>query len=147
MVGGLCLAESNLLTDVSFLLLDLLLALISHLLHPLLTLDLSHPVVPEIFPLLKSLVLILLLIVILLNLLEIIPRLKSCPPQLLFLLEVLLVIHASLYLGPLLKLYLGLPLGHIQRIDDISKLLIDGVMLQRSSVSCQSHVDGDRITS
>lgn len=147
LVGGLSLAESNLLTDVSFLLLDLLLALVAHLFHPLLTLDLSHPVVPELFPFLKFLVLILLLIVVLLNLLELIPRLKCCPPQFLLLLEVLLVIHAPLYLCSLLKLDLGLPLCHIQRIDDISELLIDGVVLQRSSVGCESHVDGDRVTS
>lgn len=79
LICWLCLAKSNLFTDVSFLFLDLLLALVSHLLHPLFTLNLSHPVVPEFLPLLKFLVLILL-IVILLNSLEVVPRLQCGSP-------------------------------------------------------------------
>ena len=80
LVGGLGLAESDLLADVSFILLDLLLALVSHLLHPFLALDLSHSVVAEVFSLLQLLVLVLLLaVVVFLNLLEFVPRLKCCP--------------------------------------------------------------------
>jgi len=130
LISGLCLAQGDLFTNISFLPFDFFLLLSPHLLQSFFSFNLSHPMIPELLTLTQLVVLFILIVFLLLNLLVLLPCLHRCPSQFFLLLDVLLVVYTPLYFGSLLQLYFRLPLSYVQRIDDISKGFVNGVVLQ-----------------
>lgn len=74
---------------------------------------------------------------------SLLPGLQDSLPQILLLLQVLLIIHTFLNPGPLLQLQLRLSLCYVKGVDDIGEMLVDGVVLQGPALGTDSHVDGD----
>lgn len=103
--------------------------------------------VSELFSLFIIILLWLWDYLILLDSLHLFSCLHRCHSQVLFFLQVLLVLHAFLLLCTLFDLNFCLSFCDIQRVNDVSEGLIYCIVLEHSAVSADSHVDRNGVAS
>jgi len=135
LVGRLSLSKSHFFADISLFFSDLFFLFTSNLFEPFFSFNFSHTMVSKFFSFLNFLILIFI-VLLLMNFLVLFSCLESGLSQIFFLLQILLIIDASLNFGSFLELQLWLSFCNVQGVYDVSKRLIYGVVLKRPPISC-----------
>lgn len=115
--------------------------------HSVFSLEFSFSVISEFFSLFEVVFFRSWYILIFLNSFHFFSSLKCSFSQVLLLLEIVLVLDTFLNFCPLFILYFCLSFGNVQRINNISKRFVYWIVLERSSVCTDSHVNWNCITS